>query len=596
MLPEELDRLASNFLVTRRQGTQATGTQRIYFTDVQAVQVATSAVFRSEDGQVFRPVTSVNLSAAELSANRLATGEYYVDVAIVSESVGSAARAAAGAIDTVFGVVGATRTENLADLVGGDEEESNTELEARLRTNLTNRELVKKDGIASTITEAFSSVRSVVVQGFGDPYQTRDVVQASAGLRTLIPRSFCQKINLPLDANGEVSWDQTGAIPAGGFAGAIFDVTGRDLTDLQVTLDGRTQQRICVNPGDTVRFVDSEDPDSLDNDWLVVRSETVPIGPSGPERRVLRFNKALELTELIDDQIDRYPYELIGPSTPINFHVGGKVDVYVDTTDELERTVVVGSVPPATLPTGFTTGVLDVGEIPLTATAVDGLGNSIFEGNIGFASPVISITKVEQIDFVNDEEVIRTLIPGTQYNIVRQATRSRFSEIDSDILVVKGTENPIDPSTGQPSETAIPLFVGQRLRITYITNPALEAIQSFVDSSSQRDVTKDIQVRFPEFLLANVTLEYSGTAEESDVKEIVTNFINQLGFNDPLCMSDLISVLGNFGVDKVHLPARIRVERPLGNGSSEFLESENEVVPAPIELFRAVENLDITKK
>ena len=94
MLPEELDRLAGNFLVSRRQGTNATGTQRDLLQGPPGRGYRPAATFRSITGQVYRPTTSVRLTAIELAASRNDAGEYFVDVPIVSEGTGSEFRAA----------------------------------------------------------------------------------------------------------------------------------------------------------------------------------------------------------------------------------------------------------------------------------------------------------------------------------------------------------------------------------------------------------------------------------------------------------------------------------------------------------------------
>ena len=593
MLPEELDRLASNFLVNRRQGTQAAGVQRIYFNDVQPVNVETSALFTDVNGLTYRPVSAVRLTNTELAANNLpSTNEYYVDVPIVSEGVGSTYRAGVGQITQVTGVVGASRTENLSALSGGDDQESNSELYARLQDSLTNRELVKKDGIKSTFQEAFSGVKSVLVQGYGDPNQTRDVLSASAALNTLIPASFCQKVNLPLDENGNVQWLNTSGdeitAPVGGFVGAIYDLTGRDFQDLEVSFDGKTTQRVAIQEGYKVRFLTDTDPDIINNDYRVTRVETVAPSPNADAVTVLRLDRPLEDTSPVGDNLAKTAYTIFGAVYTDSFHVGGKVDVYVDTTAETSQTVVINAVPAVAADS-------DVGEIPLTDIALDDLGNSIFEDGIGFVSPVISITKVEQLDFINDDEVIRELIPDVHYAVVRADERSKFTFTENDLLVVRGSEVPIDPLTNQPSDVSVPLFVGQRLRVTYITNPDIAAIQEFVDISSQRDVTKDIKVYPPTLLNVDVELSYSGSATPEVVQTIIQDYINQLSFDTTLTASDIVTVLTHFGVDQVKLPVLFKARREAGNGRIEFLESEDSLTPNTGELFRADDTLSITQ-
>ena len=593
MLPEELDRLASNFLVYRKAGTPATGTQRVYFTDLNSVSIEETAVFTDVNGNQFFPLTAVRLTIAELQSNFDAVSrQYYADVAIQSEGTGSQFKAPAGTVDTVSGVVGAVRTENLADLAGGDDEESNSELYSRILASLTNRELVKKDGIAATIQEAFPTVSNVRVAGYGDAEMTRDVISASASLDTLIPTSFCRKVNLPLDENGEVLWQNaagdTITRPIGGFVGALVDVAGRDFSSLIVTLDGETTQRVAVQEGHTVRFLRDDDPDTLGNDYRVTRLETVPIEAGGTPVRVIRLDQALLETGDVTDDPTKNPYTILGPVYTDNFHVGGKVDVYIDSSADSERSVVISSLPPVD-------AAGDVAEIPMTEEVLDFQGNSIFENGIGFVSPVITITKIEQLDAVDDNVVVRELTPDTNFAVVRAAERSKFTQLDNDLLVIRGTEPLIDPLTNAATDLVVPMFIGQRLRITYVTNPDIDSVQTFVDSSSQRDVTKDIKVFPAELVNVSVEMTYTGTQTVANVQTIVQDYIDQLGFGATLSTSDLITVLSHFGVSQVQLPMTLRARRELGNGRIEILEDNNEITLNPSEIFRADTELRITQ-
>ena len=593
MLPEELDRLASNFLVYRNAGTPATGVQRVYFTDLRAVSIETTTVFTDVANNRYLPVTPVRLAITELQGNYDTTRrQYYADVVIQSEGVGSQYRALTGTVDTVSGVVGAVATENLATLAGGDDEEGNSELYSRILASLTNRELVKKDGIAATIQEAFPTVSNVLVQGYGDAGMTRDVISASASLDTLIPTSFCRKVNLPLDENGQVLWQNSAGAeitrPIGGYVGALVDVAGRDFSSLIVTLDGKTTQRVAVQEGHTVRFLRDDDTDTLGNDYRVTRLETVPIEAGGVPTRIIRLDKPLLNTGDVSDDPTRNPYTILGPIYTDNFHVGGKVDVYIDSSADSTRSVIVTSLLPVD-PAG------DVAEVPLIEEVLDFQGNSIFENGTGFVSPVLTITKIEQLDPVDDSVVTRELVPDTNFAVVRAAERSKYTQLDNDLLVIKGTEPLIDPLTNAATDIVVPMFIGQRLRVSYVTNPDIASVQQFADSSSQRDVTKDIKI-FPADLV-NVTVEltYSGPQTVENVQTVISDYVNQLGFGASLSSSDLITVLAHFGVTQVQLPLVMRARRELGNGRIEILEDSNEITLNPSEVFRADAELRITQ-
>ena len=553
------------------------------FNDVQDVLINTTATFTDSSGNTFRPVSSTSLTTVELAASRLAsTNQYFVDIAVSSESVGLDTNAASGTVSTVTGVLGATRTFNLQDFSGGTNIESNSELYARILKSQTNRELVKKDSINSALLETFPTVRSIVVQGYGDDFMDRDTVRVAVDSSTIFPASFCQKVNLPLTEDGEILWtttDSPTATALGGFVGAIVDSTGLDFEDIRVLPDGRNEQRICLQQGQYIRFLGGSDLDTAKNDHLISRVETVPIEAGGTSVKILRLDGPLISTDDITSQPELYPYSALGLTNLDDFHVGGKVDVYIDSAGEVTKEVTITSLPAAT--TGS-----DVAEIPMISTLLDSAGNSLFENNVGFDENVLYIEKIEQIDAASDE-VLLVLTPDTNYSIIRQEERAKFTTATSDLLSIRGTEEILDVVTGESTGVSIPRFIGQRIKITYRTNPDLATIQTYLSSADNRDITKDILVKPPVFKQASVILSYSGTATSDEVVTIVKEYIDSLGFGESLVASDLSTVLAHFNVSQLQMPITLQVRTDVGNGRTTFEESEDIITPSAREILRA---------
>ena len=590
MLPEELDRLVSSFLVERRQGTKALGVQRVVFPTLQAVSIPTTARFTDDVGNRFRPLNSLQISLTTLSNNTLAaTGEYYVDVPVVAEKVGEASAALAGAVTGISGVAGATRTYNAADFFQGSIGESNSQLVARVKKSLANRELVKSTAISSLLLDTFPSIRDVLVQGYGDSRMTRDTADVVLASHKLFEQSFGQKVNLPLDSDGEVQWttdagDEITA-PLGGFVGAVYDLTGKDFNALSITLDGQIYETASVQPGNKLRFLGADDADAVNNDYKVTRVEAVPVAPGGDAVKVLRLDRALTDTATVDTAtaLDTTPYTVIGRFNTSRFHVGGKVDVYVDSSTDLTQTVVVSSLPTVNDQTA------DVAEIPLTQSFVSDTGANLFEGNTGFQSPVVAITKVEQLDPTNSNVVVRTLVPNVHYVVVSAASRGRFTQTTNDVLVIRGTE--VDPLTG----TELPLFIGQRIKVTYVTNPDVPLIQDFVNAADQRDLTKDIQILTPTTAILNVDLEYAGTLPATEVQTIIREYIGSKSFGATVSVNELVTMLSYFSVVDVRMPVRLRSRVATGGGSFTFKESEDRLSVDSNAVFVADAELNITK-
>jgi uncharacterized phage protein gp47/JayE len=591
MLPEELDRITANYFVERRPGNKSSGTQRVIFNTLQNVTITPSAVFTTDAGLVFNPITTTIISATTLALNVLSsTSEYYVDVNCVSEDSGDATAVLAGEVTGFSGIAGAIRTTNLYDYFGGTNAESNSHLYERTKSSLTNRDLVKAPAFETVILSNFQTVRSLKVQGFGDEHMDRDVISATLANSRLFEQSFCQKVNLPLGADGEVAWLTDGGTaitaPIGGFVGAIFDLTGKDFNAFSVTLDGEVYETVSAQPNFRVRLLSTDDADYVDNDFTVTRVEEVPVVAGGPDVKIIRLDRPFKDATLINPVTDlaHYPYTLIGSVATNKFHVGGKVDIYVDSIADATKTVIVSVLPPVNSST------TDVSEVPLTETFLDPITSSpLFEDGTGFSSPVIAITKVEQLDPSNDQVVLKELTPETHYVLVRQESRGRFTQSTSDVLIIRGSETLADLGL------TIPMFVGQRVRITYTTNPDIPLIQAFVDDPVNKDITKDVMVYAPDTAIFNIDLQYRGTLSSADVTTILSEYVKETRFGAEITVNEIVTALSYFGVTDVVMPVTLRSRLDLGDGTTQFTESTDRISVESNQLFTPDPDLQVTK-
>ncbi len=591
MLPEEMDRLAANFFVERRAGTRATGLQRVYFTSLQNIEIPSSAEFSDDSGHVFRPISPVTLSATALAINTIPdTGEYYVDVAIIADQVGEEHRLDEGRITRFSGIQNATRTTNLFRLSGGRYAESNSELYVRIKNSLATRDSVKSASLKSMILDNFDTVTDVIVQGYGDPLMTRDTATVVLSIDKIFPGSFAQKVNLPLDSSGEVAWDNEDGdritAPLGGYVGAIYDLTGKDFNQLRVSADGVSFDIISVQPGFKVQFLDEDDPDR-NTLFVVTRVEEVPIEYGGDNVKVARLDRALSQTTLPDSVGDGSEYTLLGFVNTNTFHIGGKTDVYIKSISDTEKSVIISSLPP--------TEDSSTSEIPLTPSFVSSTGVSLFENNIGFDSPVMTVVKVEQLDAASDEVVLRTLTPDIHYKVVKSTARGRFTRVDNDVLRIEGVEE-ITDENGDSTGVSVPMFIGERIKVTYVTNSDINTIQTFVDNDSRRMVAKDIQVLPLNVVLLDVNLSYAGSRLASEISEIVSRYLDRKSPGSSITVNELLTVLAYFGVTDVTMPVRLTAITDNGDGTVTTEQSEDRIELSAIEMFKPVASLSITQK
>lgn len=578
---DELDGLAANFTITRRDGVKARGVQRVFFRNPQAVQIPADARFYDDSGRSFAPISAISVTQSQLEAQVLtSTGEYYVDVPAVAIVEGEESMVGAGTIRRVQGIVGATRTTNPASFTSGRNRESNTELYRRILGSVTNQDLVKRSAIERAILETFESVRQVEVVGFGDKDMTRDTVSVVLALQELFQRSFCQKINIPLDSNGNIKFVEDDGVtviqtPVGGFVGGIVDNLGLDFLAMSVTLDGLAFETVAVQPGFKIRLFGSDSADPDVGDYTVTRVVDGPIAPGGQDYRIVLLDRPFGSTTQPGDADDHFPYTILGAVSSSLFHIGGKVDVYIDSVATEEREVIISTA------IADSAGVI---EIPLTAAALLPNGNSLFENNEGFESPVLSVAKVEEIDAVAADVVLRTLTPDTHYVTVRAEKRGRYTQAEEDVLIIRGRD-----------DNDVPLFDGSRLKVTYLTNADFATIQTYLNDPANRDATKDIRAKEPEIVYLDVDLDYRGTASLDEVRDIITEFIAEKSFRPTVSVNEIVSTLAFFGVTDIVMPITITSRLDQGNGDVTVTSSQDRLSAGRVQIFRAVPDLSIRK-
>lgn len=586
MSDEEMDRRAADFVIDRKDGTYSFGTQRVFYDEVRAVYIDNGAVFFDDSDHRWSPIDGVVMSEIEMSSNLIPeTGEYFVDVAVIAEKEGSEYKAEAGQVNQFSGVPGATRTLNPSDFSEALNIETNTELFSRITESITNRDLVKDEAISVAIIEAFDSVRTATSIGFGDPDMERDVVEAVVAVDQILQYSFCQKVNLPLDENGEVSWkDSSGnpiVVPLGGWVAAVTDMTGIDYHAVPLSAGKDYSTPVSVQPGFQVRMYTAYNGDPDGGDYTVSRVEFVPIEINGALTQVLRLDRAFADPQISSwnpvTDLDKYSYSVLGAVVTKHFHVGGKIDTYVDSTADEEDTVIVG-VLPETAP--------GVTELPITSLIPinPDTGLPLFENGNGFRIPVVSILKIEQIDFENEDEIERELIPDINYVYVSAESRGRFTRAENDVLIIKGFEE----------DDVTPAFVGRRIKITYLTNPDIPLIQAFVDSRKRKDLSKNILIKPSDTAIVDVEFSFEGPLTLANAKTIVGEYIKSQGFGATLNASDISALMLLYGATKVHYPIQMRLRRDLGNGLTESASSTDSLTANSTEVFYPDTDLSIT--
>ena len=584
---DEMDRAVSNFLVDRTLGSRSYGVQRVFFNEIRAVYIDITATFLDDSDHRWRPSSPISLTEIELAQYVITeTGEYYVDVPVVAETDGQEYRAAAGQVNRFSNIPGAVRTTNLFDYFSGSDLETNTNLYTRTRQSISNQDLVKSDAIIAAIKTAFPTVRDVKVIGYGDQQMIRDSVEAVVSIDQVLRFSYCRKVNLPLNEAGEVTWyDDAGHLiiaPVGGYVAAIADLTGIDFNSVLVSSSYDAATRISVQPGFRVQLYEGYSGDPDVGEFLVTRVEEVSVDPGGPLVKIVRLDRPFSDPQISTwnpaTDFEKYSYTVLGGVSTKNFHVGGKVDVYVDSTADEEDSVIVGYLP-ETAP--------GVAEVPVEDTNPTNPETALplFENGKPFRLPALNILKVEQVDYEDENKVERELIAGVHYVLVRAESRGRYTRAPTDMLIIKGFED----------DGITPAFSGRRMKITYTTNQDIPLVQVFVADPARKNVKCDMLVRAKRTAIVDIELTYEGTTAVTDVQAMLEEYIKGKGFGSTVSADDVVTLLRLFGVTKVVQPIQIHLRRDVGDGTTQSEVSEDSVTTQDDEVPYPAATLTVTQ-
>jgi len=168
---EDLDLLAANFFVTRRQGSKASGSVRVFFNEPVDEFLPTGTVFIAANGARFLSVADTTITSTGLRLNTY--GDlFYWDVDVEAEAVGTAGNIPADLIsDTESGSDKIVDVTNPAAFSGGTEAETNAQLLDRLAIAITFRNLLNDPGAKLILLENFPRLLDVLVVGFGDKHK-----------------------------------------------------------------------------------------------------------------------------------------------------------------------------------------------------------------------------------------------------------------------------------------------------------------------------------------------------------------------------------------------------------------------------------------
>jgi hypothetical protein len=174
--PTELDAIAGNFLVYRRQAIPASGYIEMFFDTAQGMLVPQGTTFTSNDNRQYVTTSDFVVAESTMQANLwkfplFSTG--LIPVISLVDSLGTPL-APGSIVSTDFAPV-PVQVTNPVSFSAGVVVETNTEFATRLIDSVMNKSLASEQSYINLISENFPSVKETMVIGTDDERMIRDL-------------------------------------------------------------------------------------------------------------------------------------------------------------------------------------------------------------------------------------------------------------------------------------------------------------------------------------------------------------------------------------------------------------------------------------
>lgn len=179
-----VDGVLSNFLITRSDGSEASGSVTIVVSKLTSVTVSRGAVFTA-NGQEFTAdeayvaqTSSANIqSDSDRLLIELSDGNYGFNIDVTSSAVGAESRLSKNtAVVPAVAPVNFVEAYATSDFTGGTDAETNEELITRLQEGVAVKALSGRTTMSATLKarEGFEDILASSIIGMGDPEMLRD--------------------------------------------------------------------------------------------------------------------------------------------------------------------------------------------------------------------------------------------------------------------------------------------------------------------------------------------------------------------------------------------------------------------------------------
>lgn len=525
---EYVDKMMSNWFLTRKVGIQAIINARMYFAKPKNVNFYSDITF-SVDGKLkFSPLTSVTFAASQLTFDS-GSNQYYVDVDLIAEKPGIEYNITTGSLlyfsnfDPYF-----LHAEINYLREGAQDVETNSEFIARAKNAISTRNNINVPSIATNLQDNFTNIPEVLTVGYGDAEMIRDQIKvlvpgvtdpvwvhdggcADIFCRTPLSNSIVQLLS---DSTGKIL--MTGSVYnlfrsqiSGGSEEDTIPVL-KNLPITSITSSGNLATVTCINHG------------LKTGDQITVIGAT----PTG-------YNIVSTATVT---GIDTFTYPIVGPLTS---PATGTLTVNVSMPYTVSNTHWVSATPTSITRSGTTATVTypNHGLMVRERFKILGASQSAYNGTF-------------KIDEIVNRDSFTFTVSGSPATPASGSLVLKFVDRQNEVGFSDRQSLTIDFGIANANKTA-------SFNIAYHQNQ--DGIQTYLHDKSNRVICADLLSRgFNLTLLDIVITAYNGPVPDAVLaNDVSIAYLAGLHPGEPFVMSDLLSKLYAANIKTIQTPLGI---------------------------------------
>lgn len=523
-----VDKLMSNWFLSRLQGQKALISARLYFARSKNVTLSPDIYFSPDGAIKFFPIDTVTYAASQLVFES-SSNQYYIDVDLLAEKEGSTYNISSGSLiyfsnfDPYFLHAEISYLKEIAA-----NPETNTEFISRAPTAISTRNNINIPSISANLFSNFNFLNTVTPIGMGDPEMVRDQI------KVLVP-----------DVTPPV-WIHNGG---------CTDVYCRtplvsDITQFTTDATGKIYITGPVYKIERSTISGTDDPDTMDPFVTTAVTSLTSVSTT-----------ATVVTGSAHGYATGQKVTILGAS-PIAYN-GEKVITVVNSTT-FTYTLNAATTSPAT-------GTILAGvPVPYTITNDHLISSTVTAVSAGTTATVTSISHGLMIGE-------RVQISGAaQANYNGTVIVTAVPTPDTFTYTMPGTA--VTPATGTITATYVDrynevgfsdrqvlvvdfgsTYAAKTVSFLLYTYQGLDGIQEYLSNKETRVITSDVLARGYNMTMLDVKItSYNGVNPNSDTcSKIVTAYLDSLKPGQSFIMADLLSKLYAGGITTIQTPIDI---------------------------------------